>query len=135
MTEPALTIQQFPNAPDVVARYFDSMMTHDWLGLRATLADQLTRVGPYEEHDFADPDAYVEFLASILPALERQQVDISRVNVDGRTVHVELTERVVLPGGKASTVRVSTTFELTPDGRIGFIEVFVRRPTPREAAS
>jgi ketosteroid isomerase-like protein len=129
------TMQDFPNAPDTVARYFDAMMAQDWPAFRATLADRLTRVGPYTEHDFPDPDAYTEFLASVLPSLESQQVDISRVNVDGATVHVELTESVVMAGGGASTVRVSTTFELDPDGRIGFIEVFVRRPTSREVGA
>ena len=123
-------MQDFPAAPDSVARYFDSMAAHDWTTFRSCLTDDFTRVGPYEDHTFPDPDAYVGFLATSLPALESQQVDVTRVNRDGDTVHVEVTESVVLPGGTPSTVRVSGTFELAADGRIRFVEVFVRRPRP-----
>ncbi|MCU1458502.1 MAG: ketosteroid isomerase-like protein [Actinomycetia bacterium] len=114
--------------PDSVERYFASMAAHDWVAFRDCLTDDFTRVGPYEDHVFNDPETYVDFLATTLPALESQDVRITRVNRDGDTVHVEVTESVVLPGGTASTVRVSGTFELADDGRIRFVEVFVRRP-------
>ncbi len=125
-------MQGFPAAPESVARYFDSMATHDWTAFRACLTDDFTRVGPYEEHAFPDPDAYVAFLARALPALESQRVEVTRVDRDGDIVHVEVTERVVLPGGTPSTVRVSGTFELAADGRIRFVEVFARRPRSEE---
>lgn len=123
-------MHDFPNAPDSVARYFDSMAAHDWATFRSCLTDDFTRVGPYEDHVFPDPETYVAFLATALPALESQDVDVTRVNRDGDTVHVEVTESVVLAGGTPSTVRVSGTFELAADGRIRFVEVFVRRPGP-----
>jgi hypothetical protein len=112
---------------DAVTRYHEAMAAHDWPALRATLADGFTRVGPYEEHVFADPDAYTAFLADLLPRLRGHEVAITRISDAGDVVHVELTETVALEAGR-STVRVCAAFSLDADGRIAHVEVFVRRP-------
>jgi hypothetical protein len=114
---------------DAVTRYHEAMAAHDWPALRATLADGFTRVGPYEEHAFTDPDAYTAFLADLLPRLQGHEVAITRVTDAGDVVHVELTETVEL-AGSASTVRVCAAFTLDAAGRIAHVEVFVRRPPP-----
>jgi hypothetical protein len=114
---------------EAVVRYHEAMAAHDWPALRATLSDGFTRVGPYEEHAFADADAYTAFLADLLPRLRGHEVAITRVSEAGEVVHVELTETVELDG-RPSTVRVCAAFTMERDGRIGHIEVFVRRPPP-----
>ena len=112
---------------DVVHAYFSAMTAHDWDGLRACLADDFSRDGPYPEHAWRGPDDYVAFVSGLLPGLRNHGVEVTRVTAAGSTVHAELTETVELEG-RQSTVRISNTFDLAPDGRIRHVEVFVRRP-------
>jgi len=111
----------------VVRRYFDAMHGHDWTAVRGCLSDDFSRVGPYPEHVFEDPDGYVAFLAALLPGLRGHSVDVTRVTCAGPVVHVEATERVELEG-VPRTVRIAAAFDLAGDGRIRHVEVFVRRP-------
>jgi hypothetical protein len=112
---------------EVVERYFSSMIAHDWGGLRACLADDFSRDGPYAEHAWRGPDEYVAFVRGLLPGLKRHGVEVTRVTGDGKVVHAELTETVELEG-RQSTVRISNAFDIADDGRIRHVEVFVRRP-------
>ncbi len=112
---------------DVVQRYFAAMTAHDWDGLRACLADDFSRDGPYPEHAWRGPDEYVAFVSGLLPGLKDHGVEVTRVTGDGTVVHAELTETVLLEGGR-STVRISNAFDISDDGRIRHVEVFVRRP-------
>jgi limonene-1,2-epoxide hydrolase len=112
---------------EVVGRYFASMTAHDWEALRATLADDFSRDGPYPEHAWRGPDEYVAFVSGLLPGLRNHGVDVTRITGDGDVVHAELTETVELEG-RQSTVRISAAFDMAPDGRIRHVEVFVRRP-------
>jgi ketosteroid isomerase-like protein len=111
----------------VVERYFAAMMAHDWDGLRACLADDFSRDGPYPEHAWRGPDAYVAFVSGLLPGLRNHGVEVTRITPAGHVVHAELTETVELEG-RQSTVRIANAFEVTADGRIRHVEVFVRRP-------
>jgi ketosteroid isomerase-like protein len=115
---------------DVVQRYFASMMEHDWPGLRLCLTDDFVRVGPSPEHVWEGPDTYVAFVSGLLPGLRGHGVDVTRVTGDGDIVHAELTETVELDG-RQSTVRISAAFDVTDDGRIRHVEVFLRRPPPQ----
>jgi len=112
---------------DVVERYFAAMMDHDWAALRACLADDFSRDGPYPEHAWRGPDEYVAFVSGLLPGLRNHGVEVTRITGDGDVVHAELTETVELEG-RQSTVRLATAFDMAPDGRIRHVEVFVRRP-------
>jgi ketosteroid isomerase-like protein len=118
---------------DVVAMYFRAMAVHDWATLRSCLTDDFTRVGPYEEHDFRDPESYVRFLADVLPALVSHEVDLTRITHADDVAYVDLTETIYVAGA-ATAVRVCCAFELAPDHRIRHIEVFVRRPPLRAGA-
>jgi ketosteroid isomerase-like protein len=115
---------------EVVRRYFDSMMAHDWPAVRSCLSDDFTRVGPYPEHVWDGPDDYLAFLVGLLPGLRGHSVAVTQVTGDDAVVHAEATERVELEG-IPSTVRVSAAFDLADDGRIRHVEVFVRRPQVR----
>jgi len=114
---------------ETVTRYFTSMMEHDWPALRSCLADDFSRVGPYPEHVWNDPEEYVAFVSGLLPGLRRHGVDVTRVTGDGDVVHAEATETVELDG-RQSTVRISAVFDVDAKGRIRHVEVFVRRPAP-----
>jgi len=114
---------------DVVQRYFVAMTAHDWEALRACLADDFSRDGPYPEHTWRSADEYVAFVSGLLPGLKGQRVEVTRVTGAGGVVHAELTETVELEG-RQSTVRISNAFEIGADGRIQHVEVFLRRPPP-----
>jgi ketosteroid isomerase-like protein len=111
---------------DTVARYFDAMSRHDWTELRSCLSDGFSRVGPYEDHAWPDPETYMAFLAELLPTLKGQRVEITSTIEDGKDVHVNATETIEVDGAPHA-VRVAVTFRLADDARIDHVEVFVRR--------
>jgi ketosteroid isomerase-like protein len=119
---------------DTVARYFDAMSRQDWTELRSCLADGFSRVGPYEDHAWADPENYMAFLAELLPTLKGQRVEITGTIEDGRCVHVNATETIEVDGSPHA-VRVAVTFTLDDESRIEHVEVFVRRFSTMERAA
>ena len=112
-----------------IDRYFAAMDRHDWAQLRGCLSDSFSRVGPYDEHAWGDPDDYVTFLRDLLPTLKGQKVEITEVIEEGPMVHVNVTETIEVEGSPHA-VRVAGTFRLDPDDLIECIEVFVRRLPP-----
>ena len=114
-----------------VAHYFESMSRHDWTGLRECLSDQFSRVGPYEDHHWSNPEAYLDFLRELLPGIEGQKVQVTQTIEEGSVVHVNATETIQRDGAPHS-VRVAATFQMNDDDRIDHIEVFVRRLSPSE---
>jgi hypothetical protein len=117
---------------DTVDRYFAAMDRHDWVELRGCLSDSFSRVGPYEEHAWPDPDEYLAFLQQLLPTLKGQKVEVTEVIEEGPLVHVNITETIEVQG-LPHVARVAGTFRLTPDALIEHIEVFVRRPPAAES--
>jgi hypothetical protein len=116
-----------------VPQYFEAMKSYDWAVLRACLTDDFTRDGPYEGHVFGDPDTYIRFLADLLPTLRGQVVELTRLSRADDVVYSELTETIEVDG-KPHTIRGCAAFELSGDGRIRHVEVFVRRlPRAEEA--
>jgi ketosteroid isomerase-like protein len=119
---------------DTVARYFDAMSRHDWSELRSCLSDGFSRVGPYEDHAWTDPETYMAFLAELLPTLKGQSVEITGTIENGLFVHVNATETIEVDGAPHA-VRVAATFTLDDDDLIEHIEVFVRRFSTVEQAA
>ncbi len=117
---------------ETIQRYFDAMHRHDWTELRACLSEGFSRVGPYQDHAWADPDSYLAFLQDLLPTIRDQHVEITETIEEGASVQVNATETIEVDGAPHS-VRVGATFEMEPDGRIGHIEVFVRQMTAQDA--
>jgi ketosteroid isomerase-like protein len=112
-----------------IDRYFAAMDRHDWAEVRGCLSDSFSRVGPYDEHAWEDPDDYVAFLRDLLPTLKGQKVEITEVIEEGPMVHVNVTETIEVEGSPHA-VRVAGTFRMDPEDRIERIEVFVRRIPP-----
>ncbi len=127
-----MIIATVPGMNATIARYFEAMGRHDWSELRDCLSDQFSRVGPYEEHSWSDPQAYVEFLRDLLPTVKGQRLELTEAIEDGSSVHVNGTETTEVDGAPHS-VRVAGSFRMAPDDKISHIEVFVRRLTPEEA--
>jgi ketosteroid isomerase-like protein len=119
---------------ETVDLYFDAMRRQDWTALRGCLADDFTRVGPYEDHAWADPETYVAFLADLLPTLKGQTVEITGTIQDGVDVHVNATETIEMDGSPHA-VRVGVTFRLDDADRIAHVEVFVRRFSTMETTT
>ena len=117
-----------------VDRYFTAMERHDWEELRSCLSDSFSRVGPYEDHTWDSPDAYLAFLRDLLPNLEGQRVEVTEVVEEGPLVHVNVTETIDVHGAP-HTVRVAGTFRLDDHDLIEHVEVFVRRLPPDGARS
>ena len=102
------------------------MKVHDWTAVRASLADQFERVGPFPEHQFTDPDVYTHFLADLLPTIEGHTVEITRAHTIGDVSYVTIREGLRRDGTDVES-HVLLACDLDPDGRITRIEAFLRR--------
>ena len=112
--------------PPSVAAYVEGMVALDWAAIRKSLADDCVRVGPFPEHEFNGADAYVAFLADVLPTVENHTITVDRwLTADDRS-YVEITERLTRDGAPVES-RVCLACDLAPDGKLQRIEGFLRR--------
>ena len=109
----------------IVERYLDALTGHDWDALRQCLADDVVRVGPYND-EYRGRDAYVDFLAGLMPKLPGYSMEVTRVTYVDRLAFAELAETVA--GTRTDEVLV---FEVTDDDRIARIDVFIKTVAPR----
>ena len=112
--------------PPAVAQYIDGMNDHDWTAVRASLADEFVRIGPFPEHVFTDPDAYTQFLADLLPTIEDHTIDVVRVDTVGDVSYVTIREQLRRDGTDVDSYLILAC-DLAPDGRLARIEAFIRR--------
>ena len=112
--------------PPSVAAYVDGIVAHDWVAVRASLAYDCVRVGPFPEHEFIGADAYLAFLADLLPTVEGHTMTVDRWLTVGDHSYVEITERLIRDGAPVES-RVCLACDLAPDGRLQRIEGFLRR--------
>jgi ketosteroid isomerase-like protein len=112
---------------EVVERYLACMTTHDWSGVRDCVADDVVRVGPYGDV-YRGRDAYVEFLAGLLPTLADYEMKVERVvySTDGRVGIAELSETVTMDGRTVVTPE-SLVFDIDDRGRIARVAVYIQR--------
>jgi limonene-1,2-epoxide hydrolase len=115
------------SAAGVVERYLHAVATHDWTALRAAVTDDVRRVGPYGDV-YHGRDAYVAFLAALMPTLRGYAMEVHRVTYvdDGARAFAELTETVTLDGTTIITPEV-LTFDLTGDRVISQVHIYTRR--------
>ncbi len=116
-----------PIMTKVVETYLGAIVAHDWDTVRSLVAEDVVRLGPYGD-DFRGRDAYVGFLADLMPQLEGYALELVLVTyVDGgRRAFAELTERVTVNGTPTVTAEV-LVFELDADRRISRVEIYIRR--------
>jgi ketosteroid isomerase-like protein len=112
---------------DIVERYLRAIATHDWGVVDKCIADDFVRVGPYGDRIGGRGD-YMAFIADLMPKLPGYAMKLERVNYVGDArAYAELSETVELDGKPMRTPEV-LVFELTGDGRIARVDVFIQTP-------
>lgn len=112
---------------DVVERYLEAIgVTRDWDALGECLAEDFTRVGPYGD-TYTSRSEYLEFIADLMPKLPGYEMRIDRVRYATNTAYAELTETVTIDGRPHRTPE-TLVFDLTSDGRIAGVRVFIQTP-------
>jgi hypothetical protein len=109
-----------------VAEYLRAITSHDWDALRGCLTDDVVRNGPYGD-EYRGWDAYVAFLADLMPALPGYAMDIARITYadGGRLAFAELAETVTVDGSPLRTEE-SLVFELDDSGLITHIDIYIK---------
>jgi ketosteroid isomerase-like protein len=109
----------------VVERYLAALPAHDWDTVRACLAPDVVRFGPYND-DFRGRAAYAQFLASAIAPLPGYELIVDRIVSDGRTALVELSETI--DDGERGRLRTSeaVVFDVDDDGLISRVAVYLR---------
>ena len=108
----------------IVERYLDALTHHDWDRFAACLHDDFTRVGPYGD-TYSSKAEYVAYISDLLPMLPGYAMEVNRVSYAGNVAYAELTETVTVDDQPLRTPEC-ITFDLTDDGRIARIEVFIQ---------
>jgi len=112
---------------DIVERYLHAIASHDWDVVDECIADDIVRVGPYGDR-YAGRDEYLAFIADLMPTLKRYAMKLGRVTyANGALAYAELTETVEFDGKPMVTPEV-LVLELTGDGRIASVEIFIQTP-------
>jgi limonene-1,2-epoxide hydrolase len=114
---------------NTVERYLAALPAHDWDTVRACLAPDVVRFGPYND-DFRGRDEYTQFLASAIEPLGGYELVVDRIVANGRTVLVELSETV--DDGDRGRLRTAeaVVFDLGDDGLIARVAVYLRASEP-----
>ena len=101
------------------------MTCHEWDDMGACLADDVVRIGPYQD-EYRGRDDYVAFIKDLLPTLPGYVMEVDRVVYSGSVATAQLAETVDVDGLPLRTPE-ALVFDLAPDGRIARIEVFIQR--------
>ncbi|HEY1633581.1 MAG TPA: nuclear transport factor 2 family protein [Acidimicrobiales bacterium] len=114
-------------ATDVVERFLDRMVAHDWAGIRDCLARDVVRVGPFGD-SYSPRDRYVAFLAELIPQLPNYSMKVARVIYGGApsVAVAELSETMDVDGAPLETPE-ALVFDLDADGKIAHIAVYIQR--------
>ena len=114
-------------AKEVLERYFEAMRACDWPALAETLAADVHRTGPYLD-EVRGRDAYVEFLAGVIPKLPNYALEVARIRpIAGGGAVVELSETIDRDGARYRTPE-ALLFEFDTTGRIARVDVYIKRP-------
>ena len=111
----------------VVEGYLEAVATQDWDRLRASVTENVVRIGPFGDV-YEGRDAYVAFLAALMPTLPGYSMDLTRVTYvgDDRRAFAELSETVTLDGTPTVTPE-ALIFDLDATGLVTRVEIFTRR--------
>ena len=112
---------------DAVGGYLAALRAGNWDALRARLAPDVVRHGPYGD-DFSDRDAYVAFLVETFAVLGDYELEVHRSFGTPDRTCVELVETATV-GGQRLRTEEAVLFGIT-DGLIAEIRVFLQRSTP-----
>ena len=111
----------------VLERYFGALRAHDWRALADTLAPDVHRTGPYCD-EVRGRDAYVAFLARVIPQLPNYALDVARIRaIAGGGAVAELSETIDRDGGRFRTPE-ALLFEFDGAGQIARVDVYIKQP-------
>ena len=110
---------------NIVERYLETMVAHDFEAMAGCLAEDVVRVGPFGD-TYTPRAPYVEMLSALMPALPGYSMRIDRlVELKERLVLVELTEVVEMNGAPLATPE-ALVFELNGEGLISHISIYIQ---------
>ncbi len=110
---------------DIVERYLDAIVSHDWDVVGQCVADDIVRVGPYGDR-YDGRDDYLAFIADTMPKLEGYSMELHRVTyANARLAFAELSETVQFDGAPMLTPEV-LVFALATDRRIARVDIFIQ---------
>jgi ketosteroid isomerase-like protein len=110
---------------DVVERYLDRLVAHDWDGVAACLTPDVVRVGPFED-TYTPRDRYVGFLAELMPQLTNYSMKVARVVYGDGVAVAELSETLDVDGAPLETPE-ALVFDLDGAGQIAHIAIYIQR--------
>jgi ketosteroid isomerase-like protein len=113
---------------DIVKRYLHAIASRDWDVVDECIADDVVRVGPHGDR-YAGRDEYLAYIADLMPNLKGYVMKLDRVTyASDALAFAELSETVEFDGKPMVTQEV-LVFELSADGRIARVEIFIQTPT------
>lgn len=113
----------------IVERYLDAIVGCDWDALRACLVEDVVRVGPFGD-TYTGRDAYLAFLADVMPRLHGYEMRIDRITYAGAVALAELSETIDVDGQRRRTPE-ALVFDLDEaDGRIRRVEIYMQTLGP-----
>jgi hypothetical protein len=112
-----------------VERFFAHLSARDWESLRADLAPEVERIGPFGDR-VAGRDAYLAMLAEAVPADYGNDVHRVTYAPDGRAAFARVTEHLGYPD-IALHLEEAYLFGLDEHGVVTRVEVFWQTPHDR----
>ncbi len=107
--------------------YFEALRTQDWKLLTACLAENVRRTGPFLDVVHGR-QAYVDFLAGIIPTLRNYELTVRRVRTLGAdSAVVELSE-ILDVGGVRTEFPEVLLFDFDAAGAIVRVDIYIKQP-------
>ena len=106
-------------------RYLASIVEHRWEDLASLVREDVVRTGP-DGDVTTGRDAYVSYLARLMPALPGYAMEMKAVTYSGRTAFCELAETVIVNGTTVVTNEVLVV-RFDADGLVEEISIFTQK--------
>ena len=111
----------------ILERYFDAIRSHGWETLGDCVTEDVHRTGPYLDV-IEGRQAYVEFLARIVPSLPNYSLVVRRIHpLAGGSAVAEIAESLDL-GGVQTEIPEALFFDFADDGRIRRVDIYIKKP-------
>ncbi len=110
----------------VLERYFDALRNQDWECLGECLATDVHRNGPYLDV-VRGRDAYVEFLAGVIPTLPNYELRVHSVRELEDGAVVALLSEILDVQGVRTEIPEALIFGFDPDDRIATVDIYLKQ--------
>jgi hypothetical protein len=114
----------------ILDQYFEALRAQDWQRLASCVAEDVHRTGPYLD-DVRGRQAYVDFLAKVIPTLKNYDLKVSRVRVPSTgSAVVELSEFADVSGVRTEYPEV-ILFDFDAANLIARIDIYIKQVATR----